>query len=242
MKKRIIPIFILLATALLSSSPAQVHSIKFSGDYSFPFSERLGVTDINAPGGTAEVRFDVYKNISLGISFGYNLYSLHQQDALKKWDWGFWNIRYKGIVQDALSKYSYLSATMDPIQKMDIYPLVITASAEFEPLKDVFVRPELGAGVMFYKRRMYLHEQWQKYFETLDYTYRYDYYNFADPKEGNPFTAVAGLSVGYQFTPGFVLEAAARYSYVLDMDGKYGYENFPMKDVMSLKLGLSFLY
>ncbi|MCX6151180.1 MAG: hypothetical protein NTX22_11690 [Ignavibacteriales bacterium] len=239
---RIKSLLILLAAFFVSQSFGQIHSINLSGAFSQPMSKRLKVNKINALGGEATVSFDLYKDYHVNVSFGYNLYSVSQDSALEKWNWVFWLLRYKGIVNDALAKYSYLKATLSPVQKMDLYPLFVTASADFELIENIHVGAQLGGGVIFYTRRLYLHESWQKYFSTLDYEFKYDYYNFADPKSGNPFALVGGLNVGYEFLEGFVLDAGFKYVYILKTEGKYGYNELPMSDLLNIKLGLTFLY
>jgi len=239
MKQRFSAIIFLL---LISTGYAQVKSISFFADYSLPLSKRLAVTKIDAVGGGVELRFKVYENYSIGFNGGYNLYSIQQDSALKQWNWEFWEIRYRGIVNDALSKNPNLSATLSPIQKMDLYPFYLTINGEFELFGNLSIKPHAGAGVLFYTRRMYLLEEWQKKFDQYNYEFSYSYRNYAEDKSGNPFSFMGGIDLGYEFTEGFILDTAVKYFYILETEGKYGYHHFPMKDVFNIKLGLTFLY
>jgi hypothetical protein len=238
---KIITIILFLIIGL-SETSAQIESAKFYGGYSSPLSTRLSVNRIDAVGGGIEIRFKIYDLLSLSISGGYDLYSLQQDNALSQWNWRFWDQRYRGIVRADTAADPNLSAILEPVQKMDILPLTLSFNSTFEIFENLFAGPSIGAGVIFYTRRMYLHEYWEKRFSGADYTFEYNYRNFAQDKTGNPFFLSGGLNIDYKVTEYLSLNTGFSYIKMISTPGKYGYDEFPFEDAINVKLGLNFLY
>lgn len=225
---------------LADSATAQFRSAALFAQYSAPVTKRLGVTDASAWGGGLELRYDITQSFGISLTGLFEYWWIEQPDALDQWNWDFWIQRYKGIVAANLASDPNLSATLTPEVVMEAIPVTVSASFEFNPLEDLRIRPYAGAGVYFYTKKLYLLETWGKYFPDADYTMTYNYNNFAPPKEGNPFLGVGGVEVSYRLTSSIELAGAVHYMQILGKNR--GYDEMPMEDALSVRLGLGFVY
>jgi len=239
-KNKIIIQLILILLASVSIN-AQIKYVNVFADYSQPMDKRLSVNKISGMGGGAEINFNIYSGISISFTAGYRLYSLQQDSAIAKWNWKFWLTRYKNIVATDLNADPTLKATLDPVQKMDVIPAMLSVKYSRAIISKFTAQIGLSAGVFFYTRRLYLNEHWSKRFSSIDYTFDYAYRNFADNKYGNPFFYNGSLDLGYEFTDNICLNFGASYLQVVEKEHT-GYESFPFKNSFDIKLGLTFLY
>ena len=241
-KRKAFVILASIASALIlaESARAQFRSAAIFGQYSEPITKRLGVTDASAWGGGFELRYDVTEEFGISFTGLYEYWWIEQPDALEQWNWDFWIQRYKGIVEANLASDPNLSATLTPEVVMESIPIYLSASFEFEAIEDLRIRPYAGAGVYFYRKKLFLHETWGKYFPGAQYTLTYDYLNFAPAKEGKPFMGVGGVEVSYR--PMNMLEIAAAVHYMQVLGTQRGYDEMPMENALSVRLGLGFVY
>ncbi|MCU7495684.1 MAG: hypothetical protein HF314_16630 [Ignavibacteria bacterium] len=254
-------ILLLITAAVLYGSTTitaqTVESVSFSGGYSGTFSKRsdLQISSINGAGGEVEVRFNAFRQFRVSISGGYSVFSIDQNiyAMFSEWNWRYWK-RYFGDINDpnfskstqwvqSILKDSSYSAGFDPVQKMDAFPVFLTGSYEFSLTDNIALRPYLGAGVIFYSKRLYVEETWKKTFAALDdYVYGYSYRNMAENVTGNPYAALGGFDAVYKMGDLISLNLGAKYAYIFQTKGKFGYDNFPMKDMFSARLGITFNY
>lgn len=234
------------------TSQAQFRNLQFYSDYNVAVNRFLSASQYlqkdtkiisgSAVGGGIRVLFDATENLRVGFSAGYQLYSVQQDSALERWQWRFWETRYKGNVRDALKSDSTLSAVLQAIQKMDVYPLMLSASYALKLNDNLSLLPTVGVGINFFNRRMYLDEKWSKYYPQSNYTFSYSYQNFAPSKPGNPLSAMVALEAEYIFSELFALSMQAHYTHYFDTNDQFGYSNFPLERSYGVKLGLTVLY
>jgi hypothetical protein len=235
--------FALLAVAIGSMDTwAQVHSVALYGSYSFATLTRLDVDNAHAWGAGVRLRIGVAGPVQAGITGGYEQYAIEQENELNLWNWKFWNERYAGIVKDNLASDSTLHASFDTVQTMEVIPVLLTVEAMLSPVEDLVIRPSVGAGLLFYTRKLYLGETWSRSYNQIDYTFQYSYRNFANNKTGNPLAVVAGLELSYTLTDLVSLDAGAHYRMVVATPGSLGFDEFPYEGALSFALGLSILY
>lgn len=237
--------FVIILTFLINSfsfGQIKLSSIAFYTDYSYPLKKRLLVTKIDAVGGGAEVSFSLIKGFEISITGGYSLFSLQQDSAIQQWNWRFYTERYAGIIRDNLRADSTLAAYLNPVQKMDLVPLQVSLKGVFQPFKNIYVKPQIGAGVYFYTRRLYLEERWRKIFYEANYTFEYSYRNFASNKYGNPVGVFGLVEFDYQPSGIFTVGTAIGYNYFIKTPGKMGFDQFPINDYINFKIFLTFLY
>jgi hypothetical protein len=243
MKSKIFSIIILtFLVNSLSIAQIKLSSIAFYTDYSYPLKKRLMVTKIDAVGGGAQISFSFFKNLELSITGGYSLFSLQQDSAIKQWNWRFYTERYAGIIRDNLRADSTLAAYLNPVQKMDLVPVQISLKGVFKPFTNFYVKPQIGAGIYFYTRRLYLEERWRKIFYEANYTFEYSYRNFASNKYGNPAGVFGLVEFDYQPSEIFTIGTALGYNYFIKTQGKMGFDQFPINDYFNFKIFLTFLY
>ncbi len=226
----------------ISNAQVKLSTISFYTDYSYPLKKRLLVTKIDAVGGGAEVSFALFKNLELSITGGYSLFSLQQDSAIQQWNWRFYTERYAGIIRDNLRADSTLAAYLNPVQKMDLVPVQISLKGVFKPFINFYVKPQIGAGVYFYTRRLYLEERWRKIFYEANHTFEYSYRNFASNKYGNPAGVFGLIEFDYQPSEIFTIGTAIGYNYFIKTSGKMGFDQFPINDYINFKIFLTFLY
>ncbi len=178
----------------------------------------------------------------MDFNFGYSLFSLQQDSAIQQWNWRFYTERYSGIIRDNLRADSSLAAYLNPIQKMDLMPIQISLKGNFNFLNSFYIKPQIGAGIYFYTRRLYLEEIWRKKFDEVNYTFEYSYRNFATNKYGNPVGIFGLVEFDYQPSEIFTIGTAFGYNYFFRTPGKFGYDQFPINDYFNFKIYLTFLY
>ena len=228
--------------ALSEPALAQFRSATVFGNYSSALTKRLGVTEARGWGGGLELRYDITPQFGISLTGSYEYLAIKQADALDQWNWDFWIQRYRGIVQANLASDPNLSATLTPEVAMESLPVYLAGWFEVEPLGGLTLRPYAGAGIYFYTKNLYLHEQWSKYFPDVDYTLTYDYRNFAPSKEGNPFLGVVGIDVTYRLVDLIECTGGVRYLQILGSEGSRGYDEVPMENSLSVRLGIGFVY
>jgi hypothetical protein len=223
----------------LSTAVAQLRSVTAYGSYSTALSRQSGFSTVRGFGGGVQAHLTVVESIGVNLYLGYERFSTIKQDsALERWNWRFWNERYAGNVRiDTLA--DTLKAVLTPVQYMEVIPLMIAVSYDWQPSERLWVRPSIGGGVLFYTRSLYVDERWRKRFESAGYTFEYTFRNFAPDKKGNPFAVAGGLDLSYRVFNALALSTQARFTSVLKTPG---YEQFPIKSSLSLSFGLSFLY
>jgi hypothetical protein len=109
-------------------------------------------------------------------------------------------------------------------------------------IENLKITPTVGGGVYFYNRRMFAVENWSKNFPDADYVFYYSYRNFAPPKKGNPLYINSSLIVQYKMFETLNIFSNVQYNYILETDGSFGYDSFPIGSELSIALGFSILY
>lgn len=239
-KKLFFPAVVLLF--LSQSIYGQVQSISFYTDYSTALSKRLSVNKADGVGGGLTLRFKVADMFVVSLTGGYTLYSVSQDSALQKWNWDFWEIRYKNRVAADLAENPGSKASLVPVQKMDLLPVLIGIGKEFNLSESFAVYAEAGGGLYFYTRRMYLAEEWQRRFDSYGLTYEYAYRNFATDKYGNPAVVFGNVTGRYTLSEGFALEAKVKYSHILNINDKMGYNAFIFENDFGFAVSAVFNY
>lgn len=235
----------------------QVNSVTFSGAFTGTFrekSERWKIKSVSGFGGDIDIKFDLYKNIKVTLSGGYHGLSIDQDNfaLFAQYNWKYWK-RYFGDINDTafyrstqwvqtILKDSNYSGSFNPVQKMDVFPVTLTFSYEMNLFPDFTLRPSLGGGIIFYQKRLYVEENWRKKFPDLDnYVYDYSFRNMTDNVNGYPLAIVAGLEADYKLGDIIQLTGGFKYCGILYAENSSN-DNFPMKDMFSIKLGISFMY
>jgi hypothetical protein len=257
MKKRFLMI-ILLAAFPVCLNMAQVQSVNFVGAYSTTFNTNSDwkVESVKGYGGDVQVKVNLHGNWKLGISAGYRVFSVKQDNfaLFAEYNWKYWQRYYGNIndpnfknatqwVQTLLKGDSTYSASFEPVQDMDVFPVAVSISYEFSPLKNLVVRPYLGTAILFYQKRLYINETWSKKFADLDnYVYSYSFRDMDKYVVGNPLAGQAGCEAEYQLNDLVKLTAGVEYYALYGKKFGAGYSDFPMRDMFSAQLGIMLLY
>lgn len=238
-------IFQLILLALLlvySNNFAQLQSVSLFGEYSTTSSTRLQVTDADAVGGGAKINFKVVENFSISLNCGYKLYSLSEPDVLNNWGWVFWTQRYYPKIVSDLNADQNLAVQISATQKMDLIPISLGFDFKLPYSEKVTFTQSFGFGIYFYTRRMYAVENWSKYFPDADYTLNYSFRNFAPSKKGNPLFVNLNSELAYSVLDDFRLFTQLNINTVISTEGAMGYDSFPIKNEISIALGIAIYY
>ncbi len=236
--KRLIFISLLFAYSILSAQV--VRSVDISAEYSKPGKKLSTITKIDGVGANVKIAFPIYRQISLNLFGGYTLYNINEDNALANWQWEFWT-RYNDFVRQTLTDAAYKNFN-SPVQKADLLNIGVSAVYDYVPVEKFHIKPNLGFGIYFYTRRLFIDETWSKYFSTLDYTFQYEFRNIAPEKNGNTFFYSAGVDLNYEILEGFWLFGSVKFANAFKSKYSYAFNIMPFKNTVNTNLGLTILY
>lgn len=256
MKTKIFIIFLTVFT-LQTFSQVNVKSVSVFGDYSFAPTKKefLKIDKVYGYGGGAKIDVALNSFLSIQLTGGYNEFVVEQEEhaLFLEWNWRSWK-RYYGDINDSnfsratqwvqsILKDSNYKATFEPVQRMDYFPVIFSLAFNVKPDKNFEISQSIGFGMVFYSRRLYVNENWSKKFATLNnYIYSYSYRNNAETITGNPLVLTAGMDLNYSISELISVFGSINYVHILETPNKYGYDDFPSKNLLNVKLGISFLY
>ncbi len=237
-----ITLYILLVILLLSSSAIgmELKSINVNFIGSKAISPNNSISNISGVG------FEVYGESEIGAGFYINLRSSHlylnidQDNTLEHWNWEYWDQIYGNTIASVRQQERY-ECEIKPVQKLFIKPYTLEMKYSLEAGNKLTFSTNLGFGIAWFKRQLLLSEHWDKYFETLDYTYEYNYQNIARPKRDG-FAYVGSVKIGASYS-------LSKYLSVYAEAGGYYYpkirddsQNLPLDKSMNVSLGIGILY
>ncbi len=249
-KSKLIYVVLFAAALFCGKTAAQnLESLTFHSTYSAAVtseflgkSNKIDVYRAEGYGGGAEFSFHIYDKFYINLTGGYTHYTIQQDSALLQWNWRFWDARYRNRVKADLAADTNLTATITPVQTMDIIPVMLTFNYKFEPVKNLFITPYAGGGILFYTRSLFINEYWKKYFAQVDYSFSYSFHNFADDKKGNPAAINGGVDLTYKLSEIIRISSKFSFLHVIKTDGSMGYNDFPFYNAINFNLGITFMY
>jgi hypothetical protein len=257
MKKKLL-LALIIAIMPFCQNLAQIQSVNFVGAYTTTFNANADwkVESTKGYGGDVQVKFNLSGNWKLGINAGYRVISIKQNNValFAEYNWKYWQRYYGNIndpnfknatqwVQTLLKGDSTYSASFNPVQDMDVFPVAVNISYELTPVKNLVVRPYLGTAILFYQKRLYVDETWSRKFASADnYVYSYSFRDMDTYIVGNPLSGQAGFEAEYQLNDLVKLTAGAEYYVLYGKKFGAGYSDFPMKNMFSAQLGVMLLY
>ncbi len=193
-------------------------------------------------GAGLSLSFRINKFIAIGLEGGYSDLKIDQDDAVKNWDWGFWNRFYGNYVKDLQQRDPNYVATFTPNQRLYLISIHLFIETRIPRLS--FFTPYLNfaGGVYFYERNLSMREEWKKYFPQIDYTFQYEFDNFANVRKGNVFGLRIGIGGTFSLSKYFEIDMNAKYHHISRLKDYGNYEHFPLKSWIEVGIGLKFLY
>jgi hypothetical protein len=241
--RRIFPAALFLATIVCTADvSAQLRSITVYSEYASPLAKRLDVQRADAVGGGVDISYSVLGNFCIGLRGGYALYAIDQTDQLNRWGWTFWNDRYLNKIQADMRADPSLSTVIGSVQKMDLIPATLHLDYVYEADERLMITPSISGGVSFYTRRLFADETWTKTFPAADYSFTYNFRNYAPMKKGNVLHAGFGCVLQYRVFTDVDVSAGAFYTLYAATGNKDGYAAFPFENEANIRLGLNFMY
>jgi hypothetical protein len=241
MKKYILLFIIIFLLKSTSYSQVTLKSVSPFADYSFAMEKKNDVSKASGWGGGLEINFTLSSNFSFSVLGSYSVITIEQTDAVKKWNWPYWNLRYGGRVSTMLLDTNY-SVVMTPDQFINLLPILLTLNYSFSPFEDLKIDLSAGGGLYIFERNLYLLEHWTKKFPSINnYKYEYEYRDYADEKRGNLFGCIGSVGITYKVYEWIDLYFKGRFNYIPDQD-RGGYDTFPINNIINTNLGISIYY
>ncbi|MCU0453335.1 MAG: hypothetical protein MUE68_06725 [Bacteroidetes bacterium] len=244
MSRRRWPSIALMSILAVTSAASQVEAVHVTGGYVQSISERIRVREAHGLTTGVDLRIGLVGDLSLSVGLGYERYEVDQDSALEKWNWIFWNDRYAGLVRSIVRgpDSSIIRSSLVPNQRMQAFPITLALSYPIALGEDVSIVPSLGGGVIFYSRKIYLQETWTRYFASVDHTFGYTFEQFSNPKEGNPFFAMASVDVSVRVSELLRIRAGGRLVQIIPTEGSMGYDEVPFDRSLTGRIALEFMY
>jgi len=238
---KIINGMILLSAFLLAPLNAlDLSNISVGAVGSVASATDTSINDISGYGVRISANWKWKYNLSFSLSSSHIYYSIDQNDAIKNWNWQYWlKIYYPYSVYPSIA-YPIYEAIIDPKQTLKTKP--VTLAIQYEPSigKKFHVNLRTGGGAVWYHRQLYNEETWQKYFESIDYTYEYNFRNYANARTGWVFQSEFTLGAGYRFNQYVGLSLAVDYTNYFKT--RHDSDYFPLKRSVQANLELEILY
>lgn len=235
-------LFLLLLLGLNDSGFAQLKSVTPLFNYTGAVSMRQSVEDASAYGGGVKFTFVEYNDLGLSLIAGYKKYDVNQKRAIEQWGWRFWDARYESKINADVSADPALSFELDNIQEIDVIPVIINVQYSLHISEDFSILPSASFGILFYTRKLYVVENWTKEFPDVGHSFSYSYRNFAPDKQGNPLAYGGGLELNFRFSDTFSVSGGMQYLGILQTEGEFGYDNYPLDSELSVQCGLIIEY
>ena len=237
-------ILLITITAPVYSQTQRLEAVTIYTSYCHHLKLESGaqLNSINGLGMGLALNFQINRFLNIGLDGGYSDLKIDQDDAVKNWDWGFWNRFYGNYVKDLQQRDPNYVATFTPNQRLYLIPIHLFIECRFPRLS--FFTPYLNfaGGVYFYERNLSMREEWKKYFPQIDYTFQYEFDNFANVRRGNVFGLRVGIGGSFSVSKHFGIDINGRYHHIGRLKDYGNYENFPLKSWIEFGIGAKFLY
>ena len=241
-KRKNITLYILFLIILLGTSITgmDLNSININFIGSKAIVPNSSITNISGVG------FEVYAEGKIGGGFYLNLRSSHlylnidQNNTLEHWNWEYWDQIYGNTIASVRQQERY-ECEIEPAQKLFLKPYTLEIGYSLDVGNKFNISTNLGFGIAWYKRQLWLNEHWDKYFETLDYTYEYNFRNIARPKRDG-FVYVGNVKIGASYNLSKFLavytEVGGYYFPKIRDDSQY----LPLDNSVDVSVGIGILY
>lgn len=221
------------------------------------YSQAVGLKDTlnTALGGGFTLRADVFPGRRLGLALRVGMSQLTLEHpygeqlqcraditpcrrvletplTVQRWGWSHWNVyRNSGLV--GLS--AEYGARLIPVQTANVYSLSVMPSWRTSTERRFRASIEAGPVGAFSIRKMYLREEWDKNFASIDYVFDYQFRNNAPDKDGFGLGIEAGASARYAVFNRLDLVGGLHYRQFLAGDE----DALPFRGQMMVEFGLS---
>lgn len=168
------------------------------------------IQSLSGIGFKAEIDFHLLPAFNLGIATTQLYYTINQTDAIKNWNWPYWQKIY-GSVISSVQNDPYYSVQVIPYQNLKIKTFDLQGQVNRRIWQKLHCQLLVGTGLVWYSRQLYIEEKWQKYYPSLNYYYRYSFRNYADPRSGWLWNWKVGVALAWHFSPKWALGLGIEY-------------------------------
>jgi len=175
----------------------------------------------------------------LTLSSDHLKYNLADDQAHLNWGWDYW-LKIYGYTVYTLGQDPVYDVNLEPHQIIKVKPVTIGLRKTLFAKRRLHPVFGLEAGAVWYERKMWLEENWSKNFPAIDYTFEYDFRNYANARSGWVNTMTLSAELQADVSKSFGLSAGVEWrKYFQDWDNS-GY--FPMNSSLQAFLELQILY
>jgi len=144
---------------------------------------RNSITRVRGLGFKASAEWQLWSKWSMAVASSHFYMDIQQNDPVIHWNWPYWQKIYGGTIAEIRSKEMY-QVKLKPVQRLQYKPCAVTIKRNFTLMKNWDLSLSLGGGMLWFQRKLWLNEDWDKYFANLDYTFEYNFRNYAQTKSG----------------------------------------------------------
>jgi len=255
------------ASAQLQVGPVALESIILSGGFYRIAQAESYIDKASGPGGEVFLLFNITPQVGFFVSGGYHSMNVTEMeegedqypwadfdDALDRWEWGFWDTQSGGKYYDVVLGY-HNSSTREIVTKVEersnvtTFSLGLTARQTFnEKVSGILFG---GAGVYIFERKMWMDDEfrnllaqnrmsdvWQDANPNEDgFWFDMQYRVPMPPKRGTAYGALIGGTIDWLYLEQFGLNLTLQYTRFVNRQ-----DFFPFDGYMNVNAGLSFHY
>lgn len=209
--------------------------IEVNGHYLMAGSMRDAVSKSSGPGTSAVIHFRAPGALGIAVAAGLHRLDIDQREAIERWDWGYWELQWENETDILLRSPDY-EARQVPVQSAVLISGALMPTLNLDHGR-ITAQLAVGPSVTYFARRLYLDEQWQRYYPDADHTFEIAFRNYAEDRTGAEIGGDARVSAAYRVSSLFDLTAGIYYRRLFRESAQ-----LPLNDFIGAQLGLAFTY
>ena len=230
---------LVVGVGLSSAFGLDLNSIELGVNGAVGRSAEPEIASITGYGVDISVAWRITKALDLRLSSLHRRNHLEDDQAHLHWNWEYWQKIYGYTVyildQDPAYNVNFMS-----VQLVDSKPIL--AGLGYHWRLDRKMQPFGGiqTGPVWYGRKLYLEENWEKHFPSIDYVFTYHFRNAADTRKGWVWAVRGTGGVDFQWHPNIGI--SMQMEWIQYFDVFTGSDYFPVQSLMSAQIMVRFYY
>jgi len=239
-------IVIFLGITLPKGMAFDLSELKIETGYSSGTGRTDAIQQVDGIGATVEFAWKLTSNLKFGLSAGYVYYNVNEDSALYTWNWDYYNRLYRGTLSEYRNNPNY-AVDVNPEQYLKLKPVQLSLQWSPTTLLGISPRINLAGGVAHYRRKLWLNEDWQKYFEipaapdsTYEYTFEYSFHNYAQAKSSWVLATSGQLAFDIGLSKHFGMSIFGKFSAYSDF--REDSKDFPLSNTYQIGAAIRLFY
>jgi len=227
--------------AVQANPTPRVHltNIILNGGYSKATGIDRSYTKLDGYGFEICANWQLRSRLSAGLTTDHYYYTIEQQDAVKNWGWSYWQKIYNGVIATLQNDPTY-DVRLQPHQILKTKSIDLNGELRLPFGKYLTVRSDVRGGLVWYSRQLWLHEFWTRYYPSIDYTFKYDFRNYANARCGWVYDLAASVGAELYLTHSVSVSVQVGYTHYLRE--RRDAEFFPLRNNILINYGVILNY